>query len=87
MCSGAHRFSHIGWPAHLWNPPVFASPGVGLHVPLRPAFYMGAWDLNSGSHACMIGTFLAEPSPQPLVVLVYRPLKASDENFCDFIAI
>lgn len=47
---------------------------------------MSGGNLNPGPHACMISTFLAELSPQPLVVvLICRPVKASDANFCEFI--
>lgn len=48
--------------ANLMDPPVSASPVLGLHDAV-PGFYMGAEDPNSGPSACTANTLPVELAP------------------------
>lgn len=64
---GVCLFAHVC--LCIWRPEVdleYLSSALGLWAwPTSRSFFRGFWDQNSGPRACMIGTLLTEPSPEP----------------------
>lgn len=56
------------------EPGVHQSPVLGVETCTTtvPSFYLGARELNSGSHICMVSAVLTEPSPQPVIFFLCK---------------
>lgn len=67
------NFSNTSWPESPRNPPVFASPTLGLYIPpTAPGFYVGAGDPNSGPHSFMTAFCQLNHLPSPIIDISFE---------------